>query len=80
MRVIETIPHPSMLISIFKMNDKFIVKIEAGPMEQTFKFSEEEVNGIAHIKSIFNEDFIDKIRVRFNEMYKDRELRLRADE
>jgi hypothetical protein len=40
MRVLETIPHPSITITIFQMNDKFIVKFEAGPMEQVFKFNQ----------------------------------------
>ncbi|MCE3260000.1 MAG: hypothetical protein K0S12_1641, partial [Bacteroidetes bacterium] len=29
MRIIDSIPHESMTISIFKMNDKFMVKFEA---------------------------------------------------
>jgi len=69
MRVIEVIPHASIAISIFQMNDKYIVKFEAGPMEQAFKFKIEEVKGIDNLKSIINNDFIEKVRQRFNEMY-----------
>ena len=51
MRIIDTIPHPSITISIFQMNDKYQVKFEAGPMEQTFKFTTAEVkrNGVEKI-------------------------------
>ena len=42
MRIIDSIPHQSMTISIFQMNDKYQVKFEAGPMEQIFKFNVEE--------------------------------------
>ncbi|MBK6835413.1 MAG: hypothetical protein IPG89_14545 [Bacteroidetes bacterium] len=69
MRVLEIIPHPSIAISIFQMNDKYIVKFEAGPMEQAFKFKVEEVKGLDGLKAIVNADFIEKVRMRFNDMY-----------
>jgi uncharacterized protein YlzI (FlbEa/FlbD family) len=69
MRVLETIPHPSITITIFQMNDKFIVKFEAGPMEQVFKFNQVEVKGLDGLKRIINADFIEKTRHRFNDMF-----------
>lgn len=69
MRIIDSIPHPSISISIFQMNDKFIVKFEAGPMEQAFKFYTEDVKSVERLKAIVNEDFIEKVRVRFNDMF-----------
>jgi hypothetical protein len=69
MRIIDSIPHPSITISIFQMNDKYLVKLEAGPMEQVFKFAIEEVKGVDNLKKIINEDFIEKCRIRFNEMF-----------
>jgi uncharacterized protein YlzI (FlbEa/FlbD family) len=69
MRVLETIPHPSITITIFQMNDKFIVKFEAGPMEQVFKFNQVEVKGLDGLKRIINADFIEKTRRRFNDMF-----------
>lgn len=69
MRIIDSIPHPSMSISIFQMNDKFIVKFEAGPMEQAFKFFTEDVKSVDGIKKLINEAFIETVRVRFNEMF-----------
>ncbi len=58
-----------MTISIFQMNDKYQVKFEAGPMEQIFKFSVEDVKGVENLKKIINEAFIEKTRLRFNEMF-----------
>lgn len=52
-----------------QMNDKYIVKFEAGMMEQAFKFSATDVKGVEHLKQIINADFIEKVRARFNEMY-----------
>ena len=69
MRIIDSIPHPSISISIFQMNDKYIVKFEAGPMEQAFKFNTEEVKSVENLKKIVNEDFIESVRKRFNEMF-----------
>ena len=71
MRVVATIPHPSIGITVFSMNDKFIVKLEAGPMEQSFKFKTEEVKGIEDIKKIVDEEFIKKAIDRFNDMFMD---------
>lgn len=69
MRVLDHIPHPSMSIQILMWNDKYIVKFEAGPMEQHFKFHTQDIPSIEHLKSIINADFIEKVRKRFNEMY-----------
>ena len=69
MRIVDSIPHESMTISIFKMNDKYMVKFEAGPMEQTFKFNEEEVKGIDGLKQKITPEFIENTRKRFNEMF-----------
>lgn len=69
MRIIDSIPHPSISISIFQMNDKFIVKFEAGPMEQAFKFYTEEVKSVDGLKKIIDDKFIETVRTRFNEMF-----------
>jgi len=69
MRIIGTIPHPSISISIFQMNDKYIVRFEAGMMEQAFKFDTSEIKGLDDLKKIVNTDFIETVRKRFNEMF-----------
>jgi hypothetical protein len=69
MRIVDTIPHPSLQISIFQMNDKYLVKFEAAMMEQVFKFDTNEVKSIDALKQIINPDFIDVVRKRFNEMF-----------
>ena len=69
MRIIDSIPHPSISISIFNMNDKYIVKFEAGPMEQSFKFQTEQIKSVENLKKMINDDFIEKVRLRFNDMF-----------
>ena len=74
MRIVDNIPHESMTISIFQMNDKFQVRFEAGPMEQTFKFLLADVKSLENLKNMINTEFIETTRKRFNEMF----LQLRA--
>ncbi|MES2590456.1 MAG: hypothetical protein V4608_01140 [Bacteroidota bacterium] len=69
MRIVGSIPHPKITISIFSMNDKYQIKFEAGPMEQIFKIPQEEVNGIEGVKKLVDEEFLQKIMERFNEMF-----------
>jgi len=69
MRIIDSIPHQSMTISIFQMNEKYMVKFEAGPMEQTFKYTIHEVKSVENLKTIIDAAFIETCRLRFNEMY-----------
>ncbi|HEY0029892.1 MAG TPA: hypothetical protein VGC65_03960 [Bacteroidia bacterium] len=69
MRVIANIPHDRITISIFSMNDKYQVQFLAGPMEQTFKIAHNDVNGVEGINKLVDEEFIEKVLERFNEMY-----------
>ena len=69
MRIVDSIPHESMTISIFQMNDKYQVRFEAGPMEQLFKFKVEEVKSLENLKTIITSDFIEATRKRFNDMF-----------
>jgi hypothetical protein len=69
MRIIATIPHPKLTISIFSMNDKYQVKFEAGPMEQIYKLTHGEINGIEGIKQLVDDVFLEQVLSRFNEMY-----------
>ena len=69
MRIVDSIPHESMTISIFQMNDKYKVRFEAGTMEQLFKFNVEEVKSLENLKIIITSDFIEATRKRFNDMF-----------
>jgi hypothetical protein len=69
MRVIATIPHPKISISIFSMNDKYQIQFIAGPMEQTFKIAHTDVDGVEGIKKMLDEEFLRKVMERFNEMF-----------
>lgn len=71
MRVVGNIPHPDILITVFAMNEKYVIKMEAGPMEQTYKIPMDSVEGLDGVQKIFDEAFMQKVLQRFNEMFLD---------
>lgn len=71
MRVVGTIPHPQIRITVFHMNDKYIVKFEAGAMEQTLKFAQEDVGGVEAIQERLTDELQQRIVARFHEMMAD---------
>lgn len=71
MRVVGNIPHPDLLITVFAMNEKYVVKMEAGPMEQTYKIPMDSVQGLDGVQKFFDDDFMKKVLQRFNEMFLD---------
>lgn len=68
MRVVAEIPHPDCRITIFHWNNRYLIKLESGPFEQTFKISELDVTSEGDVYKILNEDFIDQAMARFADM------------
>ena len=71
MRIIDTIEHPILRISIFEMNQKYIVKFELGALDQSFKFSELDIINLEILKADVAEKIIPNVLLRFEEMQKD---------
>jgi len=72
MRIIAELPHPEFKISILNMNDKFIVKIEQGSLEQTYKIAGIDLlDGVNSVFEILDEAFLKTVSARFTEMRKD---------
>lgn len=68
MRVIGEIPHPDCKITLFHWNNRYLIKVEQGPFEQTFKIQEYDLASEEDIKSIVSEEFIQSTLQRFNSM------------
>lgn len=69
MRAIAELPHPECKISIFGMNQKFIIKFEQGNLEQTYKIAEADVlNGVNGVFEILDEEFIATVLDSFQKM------------
>lgn len=72
MRIIAEIPHPDFKVSILNMNRKFIVKIEQGALEQTYKITEMDLmDGVNSVFELLDEPFYKAVAARFAEMRKD---------
>lgn len=68
MRVVHEIVHPDCKITIFYWNNKYLIKLEAGPFEQTFKIDEFDLSAEADLKKVIDEDFIQQAMARFADM------------
>ncbi len=69
MRVVKEIAHPKIKITIFSWNEKYLIKLEQGPLEQTFKVRELDLTSEADLDHILDDIFIQKALNRFTEMY-----------
>lgn len=68
MRFVHDIPHPQFRIGLYAWNGKYIVKIEAGPYEQTYKVSEMDIAGADSVQAMLDEPFLVGVARRFGEM------------
>lgn len=73
MRVIAELPHPDCKITLFQMNQKYIVKFEQGNLEQSYKLAELDLTGggADEVFQILDEEFIHTVTERFKLMRKD---------
>jgi hypothetical protein len=68
MRTIGFIEHPAYKITVFSWSEKYIVKIEAGFFEQSYKFRQDEFSSWEDLKFLFDDLFIESIRKTFHHM------------
>lgn len=69
MRTLAELPHPDCKITIFSMNQKFIIKFEQGSLEQTYKIAEMDVtDGVNGVFQMLDDEFIEKALNLFPEM------------
>ena len=72
MRILAEIPHPECKITIFSMNQKFIIKFERSIYEQTYKLSELDISeGVEGVFKIVDHLFITTVINRFIQMKSD---------
>lgn len=71
MRVIAEVPHSRFKIQIFSYNAKYLIKIELGTFEQTFKISETDVSGVEEVKSMITTELLTNCLNRFITMRSD---------
>ncbi|EAZ83241.1 hypothetical protein [Algoriphagus machipongonensis] len=70
MRVVKEFIQEEIRVSVFSWNNKYILKYELGPMEQTFKISELDILEESDLESFWDGEFFEKVKLRFQEMGK----------
>ncbi|WP_262246692.1 hypothetical protein [Parapedobacter soli] len=69
MRTVAELPHPDFKITIFTMNQKFIVKFEQGTLEQVYKIAESDITGgVDGLFQLIDAEFSKSVAARFDEM------------
>ena len=68
MRVIGEIPHPECKITIFHWNNRYLIKLEQGLLEQTYKIQEYDVSSEEELRSLITGDFIHAALQQFGTM------------
>jgi len=68
MRVVSEIAHPELKITIFHWNNRYLIKLEAGLFEQTYKIQEYDVDSEDEVKKLVTNEFIRGAIDRFNQM------------
>lgn len=68
MRVVADIPHPDLKITLLSWNGKYLIKLEKGDFEQTYKVSEMDISGDEGVKKLIDEDFVEAAKNRFSDM------------
>lgn len=68
MRIVGEIPHDQCKITLFHWNNRYLVKLERGRLEQTFKIDEFDLTSDKDLLILISSDFIQKAITRFDDM------------
>ena len=71
MRFVKNIENDFCKAELYSFNNKFIIKFEAGMLEQIYKVSELDVSGEDDIDEMMGEGFLKKVVERFKQMQED---------
>ncbi|SHK33655.1 hypothetical protein [Hymenobacter psychrotolerans] len=71
MRQLADIPHPEAKITLFSWNGKYLIKLEKGQLEQTYKVSELDVTSDEDVRELLDSEFLQAAVARFTQMRTD---------
>ena len=70
MRILGHIEHPTLKITVFKMDNRLSVKLESGLYEQTFKFrSGEGIDNLDDVRNFIDAGFIEGVSENIRRMH-----------
>ncbi|MBX2945907.1 MAG: hypothetical protein KF725_08730 [Cyclobacteriaceae bacterium] len=68
MRIIGEIPNPNCKITLYSWNNRYLIKLEQGFLEQTYKIDQFELTSENDLQKIVNTEFINDALSRFDAM------------
>jgi hypothetical protein len=68
MRVVKEFSVEAIRVSIFSWNNKYLIKFESGPLEQTFKVPEMDILEASDLDGFCAGQFFTEVKERFKEM------------
>lgn len=81
MRVIKETSIEGCKVTFYAWNNRYLIKLEQGLLEQTFKVSELDVSGETELLDLLDAEFVQQALKRFDEMGQSlHEARTRAEQ
>jgi hypothetical protein len=71
MHFIKNLEHPSVKISLYLWNNRYILKFEQNFLEQTYKIDVSEVSSQSDLENMIDAKFVEKVLGRFRDMSED---------
>ncbi|MCK6617699.1 MAG: hypothetical protein L6Q51_08640 [Cyclobacteriaceae bacterium] len=68
MRIVGEIPHPDCKITLYSWNNRYLVKLEKGLLEQTYKVNQFDIADENKLPGMVNEEFIRQTIAIFESM------------
>lgn len=68
MRVLREFTVEGCKVTLFQWNNRYLIKIEAGPLEQTFKVDQFDFTDEGEVISLLDKTFVEEALARFSDM------------
>jgi len=68
MRVVKELTYPACKVTLFAWNNRYIIKLEQGLLEQTFKIDETEFANDDDVIRLLDAEFLQQAIIRFRQM------------
>ncbi len=78
MRIVGEIPHDVCKITLFSWNNRYLIKLELGYLEQTYKVNQFDITSEDDLYRIVDERFINEALRRFKDMESNLQLALES--
>jgi|GEM_PF-197092 L-ribulose-5-phosphate 3-epimerase UlaE len=69
MRWVSQIEHEALQINVYATEQRFVVKFEAGPMEQTYKIKKDVYPTLESIEIVVREVLAGEVMIHFESMF-----------